>query len=118
MPVLISLAISVCSSDLDRRIGRRGKHRDWSGRDSYRGSFSTPPLIGGIVVLVGYFDHNYLMPPFHCLGASSFLPFFGSMGSRGIVGAGTSGRRLLAVQGIEGSINGQRVDYSAIIPPA
>ncbi len=45
--------------------GGRGKRRDGSGRGYYRGTFSKPPLVGGIVVFVRYFDHSYLMPPFY-----------------------------------------------------
>ncbi len=77
-----------------------------------------PLSVSDVIVLIGNFYHGYRMPPLYCLGASSFLPFIGSTGVRGMVEAGASGFWLSAVQNVEGSINGRRVDYSAITPPA
>ncbi len=58
-----------------RGFGQSQEHDFASGWASYWASFSEPPLISGIVILVGNFNHSYHMPPIHCLGASSFLPF-------------------------------------------
>ncbi len=49
--------------------------------------------LGGIIVIVGNFYHSYLVPPIHCLGASSFLPFFGFAESRGVIGMGINNSR-------------------------